>query len=86
MIANWNSADVNGDGKLDLAESRAFAAAIKAQKDEEGDWSESLDLVEENYNIINMISEGDGYTMAEMWMAMGPWMAKFMECKAAAGL
>ena len=32
---------------------------------------------------FNMISEGDGVTMAEMFMVMGPWMAKFEELKAA---
>jgi len=32
------------------------------------------------------MSEGDGVTIAEMFQLYGPWMAKFAELKAAAGL
>ena len=58
---------------------------MRAMKEENGEWHES-DHVEENYAICNSISEGDGFTMAEMWAVMTPWMAKFDELKASGGL
>ena len=65
MMKAWSDADANGDGKLDLAEYRTFDAAMRAIKEADGEWHES-DHAEENFNIVNSISEGDGFTMAEM--------------------
>ena len=61
-IKDWNDADANGDGKLDLVEARRFDAAYKAEVESSGEWYES-DHVEENYNIFNSVSEGDGFTL-----------------------
>ena len=83
MTQMWTDADADQDGKLNLAEYRVWQGNMDAMAIERGDWRESGDHMEENYNISNMISEGDGVTMAEMFMVMGPWMAKFEELKAA---
>ena len=62
MATNWTDADANNDGKLDLAEYRVWDAKMKAIAVEQGDWYESGDHAEENYNITNSVSEGDGIT------------------------
>ena len=46
---------------------------------------EGEDHLQANYNIANAMGEGEGFTMAEMMMMWGPWMAKFEELKAADG-
>ena len=66
MNKAWNDADANGDGKLDLAEYRTFDAAMRAMKAADGEWDEAESHAEESYNIANSISEGEGFTMAEM--------------------
>ena len=85
MAKAWSDADANGDGKLDLAEYRNYDAAMRTLKEAEGEWHES-DHAEENYNIVNSISEGEGFTMEQMRSIMAPWIAKFEELKAADGL
>ena len=62
----WTDADTNGDGKLDRAEFGNFNAAMNAMKTEEGCWTEPENHDDEEYEIMNGISEGDGFTMAEM--------------------
>ena len=62
MAKAWSDADANGDGKLDLAEYRNFDAAMRAMKEADGEWHES-DHAEENYNIVNSIGDGEGFTM-----------------------
>ena len=57
---------------------------MRALKEADGDWHES-DHAEANYAIVNSVSEGDGYTMAEMWAVMGPWRQKWEAIKAADG-
>ena len=58
---------------------------MRALKEADGEWHES-DHAEENYNIVNSIGDGDGFTMQQMRSIMGPWLAKFEELKAADGL
>ena len=77
----FSDADTNGDGRLNLEEYRAFSAATKAEAESAGEWREAGDRDEENFAILNSISAEDGFTMAEMQMVMGPWMAKFTELK-----
>ena len=86
MTQMWNEADANQDGKLDLAEYKNWQASMDALAVERGDWRESGDHSEENYNLCNQIGEGDGITQAEMFSIMGPWMKIFEELKAADGL
>ena len=85
MNKAWTDADSNGDGKLDRAEFGNWAAAMRTMKTEEGEWNEPDNHDDEDYEIMNGISEGDGFTMAEMMSVFGPWMAKFEELKAADG-
>ena len=82
MQAAWDGADADGDGKLNLAEYRVFENARRSLKEADGEWHES-DHAEENYAILNSLSNGDGFTMAEMHSVFVPWMAKWEECKAA---
>ena len=85
MIKDWNDADANGDGKLDLVEARRLDEAYKAEAESLGGWYES-DHVEENYNIFNSVSEGDGVTFDEYCQVLMLWEAKFEELRAADGL
>ena len=78
----WNEADVDGDGKLNLAEYRVFEQKRREMKESNGEWHES-DHAEANYAILNSLSAGDGFTQAEMYSTFAPWMAKFEEVKAA---
>ena len=80
FVKCWNDADVDGDGKLNLAEYKKFEAAMHAIKEADGDWNES-DHAEENYAICNSVSEGDGFTMADFGAVIAPWMAKFEALK-----
>ena len=83
MSKAWNDADTNGDGKLDLQEYKAWDAALKAHATSAGEWYDE-DRTDLHYNeVLNKIGEGEGFTMAEMMMTWGPWMAKFEELKAA---
>ena len=85
MMNAWNNADADGDGKLNLEEHKAWESAVRAIKQADGDWHES-EHDQANYEILNSISEGEGYTFAEARAIMAPWMAKFEELKAADGL
>ena len=58
----WTDADSNGDGKLDRAEFGAWAAAMRTLKTEEGDWFEAENHDDEDYELMNGVSEGDGFT------------------------
>ena len=40
---------------------------MDAKAIERGDWREPGDHVEENYNLNNQLSEGDGITQAEIF-------------------
>ena len=81
----WTDADTNGDGKLDRAEMGTWAVAMRAMKDEEGEWCDS-DHDDQDYEIFNSVGEGDGFTMAELFACFKPWHVKFDELKAADGL
>ena len=58
---------------------------MRALKEADGEWHES-DHIQANYEILNSVGEGEGYSKEEMQACMGPWMAKFEELKAADGL
>ena len=81
----WGDADSNGDGKLDLAEFTAFEGAMRAVREADGEWFET-DHAAANYAIMNSVSEGDGFTMAEMWACLKAWRAKFDAMREADGL
>ena len=83
MTNAWTESDANGDGKLNYEEHCAWEAKMRALKEADGDWHES-DHAQANYEIVNSVSEGDGYTQAEMRAVLGPWTAKFEAIKAAA--
>ena len=68
-----------------MEEYKAFDAAMKAHADADGEWYESGKEAD-NYSIMNAVGEGEGFTMAEMMMTWGPWMAKVQELKTAEGL
>ena len=85
MNKAWTDADSNGDGKLDRAEFGTWAEAMRAVKVAEGEWNEPENHDDEDYEIMNSVSEGEGFTMAEMMSVFGPWMAKFEALKAADG-
>jgi hypothetical protein len=84
--AQWAAADANNDGKLDLAEWKVFSQASRKAEADEGNWVDQDDRAEETYAAFNQMSEGDGFTIAEMFTCYGPWIAKFEELKAAAGM
>ena len=81
----FTDADADGDGRLNLAEYRVFDATIRALKTAEGEWHES-DHAEENWNIGNQLSEGDGVSQEDLRAFSAPCAAKFNELKAADGL
>ena len=82
MNQNFTDSDVDGDGKLNLAEFRVWEAKGHEESRRHGTWAEE-GHTEENYAVANMLSEGDGVTIAEFWTIITPWMAKFEELKAA---
>ena len=73
----WADADVNGDGKLDLAEFTTFVAATRADTEAQGHWQEADPETPKVYAMINSLSEGEGFTMEEMMSTWEPWMEKF---------
>ena len=79
----FSEADVNGDGRLNLAEYRSFQTAIKADAANAGEWIEADDHDEENYSFLNAVDAEDGFTMEQMQQVLGPWMAKFKELETA---
>ena len=82
----WTSADSNGDGKLDLQEYKVWDAALRKIAADAGEWYDE-DKSDLHYaEVLNKISEGDGFTMPDMMRTWGPWMAKFEELKAANNL
>ena len=83
FATTFTEADSNGDGKLVLAEYQVFEQKMRDFKIADGDWVEAEMPYERNYNVANSVSEGDGVTMADMGAVMKPWMAKFLELKAA---
>ena len=85
MNKAWTDADGNGDGRLNLQEYKAFDTALRAIATGAGEWYDE-DKTDAHYEVLNAIAEGDGFTMGEMMRCWGPWMAKFEELKAAAGL
>ena len=51
-----------------------------------GQWVDERDHEAEYFAIFNQITPGtDGMSMADFFKAMGTWMPKFLELKAAAG-
>ena len=80
----WTDADADQDGKLNFAEYKAFDATVKAIGAEDGIWQESADHCEENYNILNSISEGEGIGKADFFKFQRPWMAKWEQLKSEA--
>ena len=85
MAQAWTDADADGDGMLNLAEYRVFDAAMRKIKVDAGEWHES-DHAEENWNIGNQLSEGDGVSQEDLRAFSAPCAAKFNELKAADGL
>ena len=85
MGQNFTDSDVDGDGKLNLEEFRVWEAKGHQVCRETGTWYEEGHS-EDNYAIANMLSEGEGVTLAEFWTIITPWMAKFEELKTADGL
>ena len=83
MTTAWNNADADNDGKLNKAEYMVWGEAMNAHKTARGSWVEPIENFEEDYDTCNMISEGEGITMADFWKMVGPWMHKFQELKAA---
>ena len=57
---------------------------MRAAREADGEWFES-DHAEENYNLMNAVSEGDGFTMPEMWAVLKCWRTKFDQLREADG-
>ena len=79
LTAIFDATDVNGDGKLDLAEYKVFDDAINKSAIDDGKWVETKNQDEDYTNILNAIGEGEGISFAELKAVWGPWMAKFKE-------
>ena len=73
----FTDADADGNGALNLEEYRTFEASTRKIAIDDGDWREADPKIEETYALMNAVSEGEGFTMADMFATMGPWMAKF---------
>ena len=78
VTAAFAAADVNGDGRLDLAEYKVYDDAMSKVATDAGKWVETKDQ-DEDYAILNALGEGEGVSFAEMMSIWGPWMAKFKE-------
>ena len=83
---DWRNADLDNDGRLNLAEYRAWNEVQNRRKAETGFWVEPGDHTEEDYNIVNQIDETEGITQAQLWQMAGPWLQKWHALKAADGL
>ena len=77
MYADFDTADVNKDGKLDLAEFTTFIAKMKADELAKGSWWNPIDTTSEMYDLHNRHSKGDGVTLAEFESTMNVWMEKW---------
>ena len=77
MNADFAIADVNKDGKLDIAEFKTFIAKMKADEVAKGGFWNPIDTTEEMYALHNRHSKEDGVTLAEFEATMGVWMEKW---------
>ena len=82
MAKAYADADADGDGRLNFAEYQVWEAALQANQQAMGRWSE-IGKAQENFDIINMVSEGDSISMDDFRAVAGPMMVKFEELKAA---
>ena len=66
MDTAWTNADANSDGKLNEAEYAVFNEAMRKIAVDNGEWIEAEANNARNYAIFNSVSEGEGFTMAEL--------------------
>ena len=80
--AEWNAADANADGLLNLDEFRAWYASSRATRREEG-WFLPTDDADRAYNVMNLVTEGaDGVSIADYYSNMSAYFRKWYELKA----
>ena len=81
-------ADANGDGVLDEAEYRAWMAAAAVKARSEGHYVDDSEAkIVRSFAIGNRVTPGvEGMSMADMYVGMPIYHAKFNELKTADGL
>ena len=85
MTKAWTDAAGDGNGKLNLQQYKNFDEALRKIATDANEWYDE-DKTDVHYEVLNQMSEGDGFSMTDMMKTWGPWMAKFEELKAAEGL
>ena len=78
----WDEADANKDKLLNREEYRNFKTLMMAEAEQQGDWCETTDNTDLDYELMHSIQNNDkGISMDDMMRIMGPWMLKFEELK-----
>ena len=78
----WAEADANKDKLLNRDEYKTFKSLMMAEATQQGDWMDSNDHTESDYELIKHVQNNEkGITMDDMMRIMGVWMAKFEELK-----
>ena len=84
MTQQFMQADVNGDGRLNSAESTVFFNMMRDADLAEGKFAGTYEGgYEDNYNMFNSVSAEEGYTLEEFMEAFGPVMEIWGALKAA---
>lgn len=83
LTSSYNESDADQDGKLNLAEFKAFMLKINVAEREAGCYARDLgdEEAEEMFNCVNAVTEGDGATMQDFFVYMGSYMARFYMLK-----
>ena len=79
LTSDYNESDADQDGKLNLAEFKAFMLKNNVKQREAGCYARDLadGELEEMFNDVNAVAEGDGVTMQDFIVYMGSYMTKF---------
>ena len=77
MYTDFDEADADKDGKLNLEEWKTFVGKMKDAEIAKGHWWNPVDTTDDMYALHNRHTEGEGITISDFEASMGVWMEKW---------